>query len=46
MGSLDGKLLGPRTKDDSLPSCVSKRKRTRGLSGRCRISRVILGCGK
>lgn len=41
-----GSCWGLRTKNDGLPSCESKRKGIKGLSGRCRVSNIILGCGK
>jgi hypothetical protein len=44
--SLDGRLWGLKTKNDGLPYYKNKRKGTRGLSHRGRISKVVLGCGK
>jgi hypothetical protein len=43
---MDGRLLGLKTKIDGMSFCEDKKKRTRGLSCRSRISRIVLGCGK
>ncbi len=43
---MDGRLLGLKTKNDGLSFCEDKKKRTRGLSHRSKIFRIVLGCGK
>jgi hypothetical protein len=43
---MDGRLLGLKMKNEGLPSCENKRKGTRGLSHKGRLSRVVLRCGK
>lgn len=45
-GAWKGGLLDQRTKSEGLPSYEGKRKGTKGLSCRGRITRVVLGCGK
>jgi hypothetical protein len=49
-GSRNGKggrgLLDQRMKSEGLPSYEGKRKGTKGLSCRGRVTRVVLGCGK
>ncbi len=45
-GAWKGGLLDQRMKSESLPSYEGKRKGTKGLSRKGRVTRVVLGCGK
>ncbi len=41
-----GGLLDQRLMSEGLPYYEGKRKRTKGLSRKGRVIRVVLGCGK
>jgi len=43
---MDGRLLGLKTKIDGMSFCEDKKKGTRGLSCRSRISRIFWGVAK